>query len=151
MFLLHYRTPVSKVSVGIDGVCGEDTPPLDLREMRIYAKEVRRTRDRLLRAPVTYEEVCVYFEIKERTIRFTAFDFEPDRVKLLVNFPQQFIAGSGPFLSGLDFPDSQIAEIAEKNLVPAGCLIIMDYENLLGTIYPDEVPVFQQWVLRVFH
>ncbi|USR79377.1 hypothetical protein [Arcanobacterium pinnipediorum] len=151
MFLLQYQRPVPKVTVEIQGAGGEDVPPLKLREMKIYAKEVHRSRDRLFRAPVTYEEICVYVEIKERTIRFTASQFEPDRVERLMNFPQHFIAGTGPFLSGFDFPDSLIAEIAEKNLVPAGCLIVTDGDNLVGTIYPDEVPVFQQWVLRVFH
>ncbi len=133
------------------GPFGTDTPPLQLRQMRIYAKEFPRTRYRFFRSPITYNDMCIYCEVNGRKIRFTSDDFTYEAIKSLLDDPSFFLTDDEPVLCGLGFEGSQITEVAEKNLVPAGSLIITDYVNLLGTIYPDEVPVFQQWILRVFH
>ncbi|SDU78080.1 hypothetical protein SAMN04489737_0313 [Arcanobacterium phocae] len=128
-----------------------DTPeiePLKLREITLFARYEYVKRLRLFRRAIAIMVLVPVATIGERDIVFDYLEIDSITLEVLLESPQNFILGSGPFFCGIDFPDSYIEELAQKNNVAADSLIIFDGDEIYATIYGDEIPALQSWMSK---
>ncbi|SDU78538.1 hypothetical protein SAMN04489737_0513 [Arcanobacterium phocae] len=127
-----------------------DIAPLHLRDVVLSARFRRITRRHLFRADSYRQVLEVQLSIGDHVIVFQENDFSADMISLLLTEPGKVIFGNDPFLCGVDYPGSAVAEIARAYHVDVRNLVVITKQQVLATIYQDEIPALHRWLDNVF-
>lgn len=126
----------------------ENTKRLKLKEIEFKIKPDIREQKRLFRASLY--ELTIITEVNNQMYEFTGYDLNHKLISQLEKDPSRFLIGAEPpFLCGTDWPDSGISEVVEKNNVPLDSLIVTDGNQVIATVYREEIPQLINWFKKL--
>lgn len=126
----------------------ENTKRLKLKEIEFKIKPDIREQKRLFRASLY--ELTIITEVNNQMYEFTGYDLNHKLISQLEKDPSRFLIGAEPpFLCGTDWPDSGISEVVEKNNVPLDSLIVTDGNQVIATVYREEIPQLINWFKKI--
>lgn len=133
----------------------QSLPPLHLSNVRVSAQPTSAEVRHLLRDTEYGYTLRIRFDTADGdSVVFDGNEFEP--LDELLMDPAHVVIGTGPYLTGTDFPDTPASELAKKHHITVDCLILYDVEDyamtghdqLIATINSDEIPQLHAWVDR---
>ena len=128
----------------------EKMRPLKLEEVNFKIKPNIKEQKRFLR-PSLYKLIIIA-EVDNQEYEFAGYTLDKKLISQLKTDPSRFLVGAEPpFLAGTNWPDSLINEVVQVNSVPLDALFITDGENVIGTIYNEEIPKLISWFEQLIH
>lgn len=122
----------------------EKTKPLNLKEVHFKIKTNIKEQKRLFRTSLY--KLIIIVEVNHQVYEFVGYHLDHELIVQLEKDPSRFLVGAEPpFLCGTNWPGSGIAEVVEANNIPLDSLIITDGNNVIATIYKDEIPILISW------
>ena len=128
----------------------EKTKSLELKEVIFKIKPDIKEQKRLFRTSLY--KIKIIAEVNNKGYEFAGYDLNDRLISQLEKDPSRFLVGAEPpFLCGTNWPASGISEVVEANNVPLDSLIITDGNNVIGTIYNDEIPILSKWLKNLIN
>lgn len=122
----------------------EKTKSLKLKEVDFKIKPTIKEQKRLFR--VSLYKLTIIAEVNNQAYEFVDYNLSHKLILQLEKDPSRFLIGAEPpFLCGTNWPSSGIAEVVEANNIPLDSLIIIDGNNVIATVYNDEIPILTHW------
>lgn len=116
----------------------KETKPLNLKEAKFKISPNIKEQKRLFRTSLY--KLIITVEVNNQVYEFEGYDLNHDLIMQLEKGHSRFLVGAeSPFLCGTNWPDSRLSKAVEANNVPVDSLFITDGENVLATIYKDEI------------
>jgi len=123
----------------------EKTKSLELKEVNFKIKPDIKEQKRLFRTSLY--KLTIIAEVNNKGYEFAGYDLNDQLISQLEKDSSRFLVGAEPpFLCGTNWPASGIAEVVEANKIPLDSLIITDGNNVIATIYNDEIPILSNWL-----
>lgn len=128
----------------------EKTESLKLKEVIFKIKPGIKEQKRLFRTSLY--KLTIIAEANNKGYEFAGYDLNDRLISQLEKDPSRFLVGAEPpFLCGTNWPASGIAEVVEANNVPLDSLIVTDGNNVIATIYNDEIPILSNWLKNLIN
>ncbi|ETP70330.1 hypothetical protein G159_02030 [Planococcus glaciei CHR43] len=128
----------------------EKTKPLELKEVIFKVKPGIKEQKRLFRTSLY--KLTIVAEVTNQMYEFAGYGLNDQLISQLEKDPARFLVGAEPpFLCGTNWPASGIAEVVVANNVPLDSLIITDGNNVIATIYHDEIPILSNWLKNLIN
>ncbi|MDN7243527.1 hypothetical protein QWY14_17190 [Planococcus sp. N028] len=122
----------------------EKTKSLKLKEVNFKIKPHIKEQKRLFRTSLY--KLAIIAEVNNQVYEFGGYILNHKLISQLEKDPSRFLVGAEPpFLCGTNWPASGIAEVVEANKIPLDSLIITDGNNVIATVYKDEIPLLTNW------
>ncbi|KOF10622.1 hypothetical protein AC739_08135 [Planococcus glaciei] len=97
-------------------------------------------------------KLTIVAEVNNKEYEFAGYDLNNQLISQLEKDSSRFLVGAEPpFLCGTNWPASGISEVVEANNVPLDSLIITDGNNVIATIYNDEIPILSKWLKNLIN
>lgn len=128
----------------------EKTKSLELKEVIFKIEPDIKEQKRLFRTSLY--KLTIVAEVTNQVYEFAGYDLNDQLILQLEKDPSRFLVGAEPpFLCGTNWPASGISEDVEANNVPLDSLIITDGNNVMATIYNDEIPILSKWLKHLIN
>ncbi|SDH54121.1 hypothetical protein SAMN04487975_105173 [Planococcus glaciei] len=128
----------------------EKTKSLKLKEVIFKIEPNIKEQKRLFRTSLY--KLTIVAEVTNQVYEFAGYDLNDQLILQLEKDPSRFLVGAEPpFLCGTNWPASGISEDVEANNVPLDSLIITDGNNVIATIYNDEIPILSKWLKHLIN
>ena len=122
----------------------EKTKSLKLKEVNFKIKPTIKEQKRLFRTSLY--KLTIIAEVNNQVYEFVGYNLNRKLISQLEKDPSRFLVGAEPpFLCGTNWPASGISEVVEANNLPLDSLIVTDGNNVIATVYNDEIPILTNW------
>lgn len=128
----------------------EKTKSLNLKEVNFKIKPSIKEQKRLFRTSLY--KLTIIAEVNNQAYEFVDYNLSHKLILQLEKNPSRFLIGAEPpFLCGTNWPASAISEVVEANNIPLDSLIIIDENNVVATIYNNEIPILTNWLKKLMN
>lgn len=128
----------------------EKTKSLKLKEVNFKIKPNIKEQKRLFRSSLY--KLTIIAEVNNQVYEFSGYNLNHQLISQLEKDPSRFLVGAEPpFLCGTNWPASGISEVVVANNIPLDSLIITDGNNVIATVYNDEIPILTNWFKNLIH